>query len=85
VGEYDPSVPCEKHELSFCSLCKPTHKPRTLTGTGFRNTSSLPRQSTPGVKIAEYDGRCAECPVPIYAGDEIATNDDGQWCHVDCS
>lgn len=33
---------------------------------------------------AKYDGWCDACQSDIHAGDEIVSNDDGGWVHLEC-
>lgn len=33
---------------------------------------------------AVYHGQCAECEDPIVPGQQIVSDDDGGWQHVDC-
>jgi hypothetical protein len=35
--------------------------------------------------IARMDSPCGRCATPIQIGDEITKNDEGYWCHPDCS
>lgn len=84
--------PCEKHEIINCATCreqdeaKARRKPATsdaaAVGRGFRRPDPVVSEPL----MAQFDGRCSNCPHEIVAHYDLITQDpdSGQWVHVHC-
>jgi len=83
--------PCEKHEVSNCSICSGLDKrlqdaERRPPGSGRRPGRKARIERLPfGVVHADYPGRCADCGVWFEAGEPIRHSDkvDG-WVSTEC-
>ena len=80
MSEFDPNVPCDKHEITNCTLCKP--KPPKPAGSPARG--GFRRMGQSRTITAEYEGDCINCGAGIAVGDRIYYDNSG-WSHEDCS
>lgn len=57
--------------MASCSLCRHPYVPP-------------PKPTVEFTTKARFEGRCAECNLPIFIGQVIVRMSDERWVHSDC-